>query len=117
MAGFVGDGEVMGPRALTCLSQGGWTVLAPLCPVDFCIFQMSQEEEVLEMEDMLSLEDSEMFIMAEAPGQREGERPAGAEAPGSKKQTEPPGPLEEQGPRSVWGGEVGAPSQTGSLSG
>ena len=96
--------------------------MAPLCPVNFLVFQMSQEKEVLELEDMLLLEDSdsEMFQTAdeaclseeererpagaEAPGQRR-ERPAGAEATGSKQETE-----EEQGQRSIWGGETGAPS-------
>lgn len=42
-------------------------LLASLSPVDFLIFQMWQEEEVLVMEDVLLLEDSdsEMFLMAE----------------------------------------------------
>jgi len=87
--------------------------------VNLLVFQMSQEEEVLELEDTLLLEDSdsEMFQTAEGvsstdeadeaclseeegerpagvedPGQREEERPGGANAPGSKKETEPPGP-------------------------
>ena len=76
---------------------------------------MSQEEEILRLEDTLSLgdSDSEMFMTAEgassddgtglseeesggpagaeAPGQREEERPSGAKAPGSQQEIAPPG--------------------------
>jgi len=90
--------------------------LPPLCPVDFLVLQMS-EEEILKLEDTLLLynSDSEMFQTAEgvssadeadgtglseeegegpagaeAPGQRE-ERPAGAKTPGSQQEIQPPG--------------------------
>ena len=80
-------------RGLTCRAQGGWYI-GPLCLVDFLVLQMSQEEEILKLEDTLSLEDSgsEMFQTAEgvssadeADGaclaEEEGERPEGADAP------------------------------------
>jgi len=61
-------------------------------------------------EACLSEEEGERPAGAEAPGQRR-ERPAGAEATGSKQETE-----EEQGQRSIWGGEAGAPSPAGPVS-
>lgn len=58
-------------RTELTLSLPAWRrvagLLASLSPVDFWIFQMWQEEEVLVMEDVLLLEDSdsEMFLTAE----------------------------------------------------
>lgn len=58
-------------RTELTLSLPAWCrvagLLASLSPVDFWIFQMWQEEEVLVMEDVLLLEDSdsEMFLTAE----------------------------------------------------
>ena len=81
----------------------------------YFLLQMSQEEVILDLEETLSLgdSDSEMFLTAEgassddgtgfseeegewptgaeAPGQRKEERPAGAKAPGSQQEVEPPG--------------------------
>ena len=80
----------------------------------YILLQMSQEEVILDLEETLSLgdSDSEMFLTAEgassddgtglseeegegpaeAPGQRKEERPAGAKGPGSQQEVEPPGP-------------------------
>jgi len=106
-AGVGAEGKIgrshgpIGPRALTCRAQGGWTI-GPLCPVNLLVFQMSQEEEVLGLEDTLLLEDSdsEMFQTAEGGSsvdeadeaclsEEEGERPSVAQAPGQREGERP----------------------------
>jgi len=82
-------------RALTCRAQGGWTIGPPVPGGFYFSLQMSQEEELVAMEDALSLggSDSEMFLTVEGASsydeadgtglsEEEGEGPAGAEAPG-----------------------------------